>query len=97
MYIVWSVSAKNLVNKKIIDAPPNSLKDPKVGPKMKQWKKKKFHAHSLAHSTSGIRRCAGALGGTSANSQARVQNEINLHNQGMKAISASWTQMVRWT
>jgi hypothetical protein len=37
------------------------------------------------------------LGGTSANSQARVQNEINLHNQGMKAISASWTQMVRWT
>jgi len=27
--------------------------------------------------------------GIRANSQARVENEINLHNQGMKAISAS--------
>jgi hypothetical protein len=35
--------------------------------------------------------------GTKMNSQARVQNQINLHNQGERAISASCTQVVRQT
>jgi len=33
--------------------PPNSLRDPNVGPKTKQWKKKKIGAYSLIHGTSG--------------------------------------------
>jgi hypothetical protein len=42
--------------------PPNSLKDPKVGPRAKQRKKKKVGAHSLTHSTFGVGRHVGALG-----------------------------------
>jgi len=42
--------------------PPNSLKDPKVGPKTKQQKKKKVEAHSLTRSTSRVGRHVGAPG-----------------------------------
>jgi hypothetical protein len=42
--------------------PPNSVRDPKVGPKMKQQKKKSVGAHSLTHNTSGVGGCVGALG-----------------------------------
>jgi len=42
--------------------PPNFSKGPNVNPKVKQWKKKKVGAHSLACNTSGVRRCVGALG-----------------------------------
>jgi len=42
--------------------PPNSSKDPKVGPKTKQWKKKKVEARSLTRSTSRVGERVGALG-----------------------------------
>jgi hypothetical protein len=32
--------------------------------------------------------------GIKMNSQAKVQNEINLHNQGKRAVNVSWMQMV---
>jgi hypothetical protein len=48
--------------KNINDMPPNSLRNPNVVQRMKQWKKKKVGAHSLACNTSGVRRCVGALG-----------------------------------
>jgi hypothetical protein len=41
------------------DMPPNSSKDPKVGPRIKQWKKKKIGARSLTRSTSRIGGCVG--------------------------------------
>ncbi len=41
--------------------PPNSSKDPKVGPKMKQHKKNIIGAHSLTHDTLGVGGCVGAL------------------------------------
>jgi hypothetical protein len=44
------------------NAPPSSLRNPNVGPKMKQWKKKKVKAHSLTRNTSRVRGHAGALG-----------------------------------
>jgi len=44
------------------DMPPNSSKDPKVGPKMKQQKKKRIGAHSLTRSTLGVGGRVGALG-----------------------------------
>jgi hypothetical protein len=44
------------------DVPPNSLKDPNVGPKTKQHKKKKVGAHSLTCNTLGVRRHARVLG-----------------------------------
>jgi hypothetical protein len=34
--------------------PPNSLRDPNVGPKMKKQKNKKVKARSLARSTFGV-------------------------------------------
>jgi len=65
------------------DVPPNSLRDPNVSTKVKQHKKKRIGPHSLTCSTFEVR------DGTRMNSQARVQNEINLHNQEKKGISAS--------
>jgi len=41
--------------------PPNSLRDPNVGFKVKQWKKKGVKANSL-HSTCGVGGCARTLG-----------------------------------
>jgi len=36
-----------------IDAPPNSSRDPKVGPQMKQRRKDRIRARSLTHNTLG--------------------------------------------
>jgi hypothetical protein len=40
-------------NNMLDDEPPNSSRDPKVGPKTKQWKKR-IGAHFLSHSISGV-------------------------------------------
>jgi hypothetical protein len=47
----------------IFDMPPNSSRDPKVGPKVKQRKKKRVGACSLTHNTLGVRGHVGASGG----------------------------------
>jgi hypothetical protein len=44
------------------DAPPNFLRNPNVGPKAKQWKKKKVGPRFLTHNTSGVGGHVGALG-----------------------------------
>jgi hypothetical protein len=38
----------------VFDTPPNSLRDPNVGPKVKHRKKKRIGACFLAHSTSRV-------------------------------------------
>jgi len=43
----------------VFGAPPNSSRDPKVGPRAKQQKKKRVGAR-LTHSTSGVGGCVGA-------------------------------------
>jgi len=43
------------------DTPPNFLRDPNVGPIMKQQKNKKVGAHSLTCNISKVGRCARAL------------------------------------
>jgi len=40
--------------------PPNSSRDPKVGLRVKQWKKKKVGACSLIRSTLGVGGCVKA-------------------------------------
>ncbi len=50
------------IAKTIRDAPPNSSRDPKVGPKAKQRKKKRVGACSLTCNTLGVGGRAGALG-----------------------------------
>jgi hypothetical protein len=45
-----------------LDLPPNSLRDPNVGPKVKKWKNKRVGARSLTCSTSGIGGHVGAPG-----------------------------------
>jgi len=42
--------------------PPNSSRDPKVGPRVKQLKKKRVEACSLTRSTSGVGGHVGAPG-----------------------------------
>jgi hypothetical protein len=61
-----------------IDMPPNFSRDPKVGPKAKTSKKKKLELQ----------------GGTTMNSQARVQNDINSHYQKKRAVNASRMEVV---
>jgi hypothetical protein len=46
----------------MIDVPPNSLRDSKVGHRVKPWKKKGVKACSLVRSIFGVGGCVGALG-----------------------------------
>ncbi len=69
--------------------PPNSSRNPKVVPKAKQQEKKKVGAHSLTQNTLGVRGRVEALNDSRTNSQMKVQDEVNLHNQKMRAINAS--------
>jgi hypothetical protein len=39
-----------------LDAPPNSLKDSNIGPKVKTTKEKKVGVHSLVRKTFGVKR-----------------------------------------
>jgi hypothetical protein len=48
----------------------------------------------LSHNISRVGSMLELQDGTKAYSQARIQNEINLHNQGKRANSANWTQVV---
>jgi hypothetical protein len=52
------MSATHAPNSINDDAPSNSLRDPNVGPKMKQWKKKGVGAHSLVCNTFRVGRGA---------------------------------------
>jgi hypothetical protein len=45
----------------VSDTAPNSLRNPNVGPKMKQWKNKRVRAYSLVRSISKVGRHAGIL------------------------------------
>jgi hypothetical protein len=44
------------------NVPLNSLRNPNMGPKMKQQKNKRIGAHSLTHNISGVGGCVGTLG-----------------------------------
>jgi hypothetical protein len=63
----------------LVDVSPNSSRDPKVNPIMKQ-QKDRIRARSLTRSTLGVGGCVGALDETRMNSQAKVQDDANLHN-----------------
>jgi hypothetical protein len=60
-----------------------------MGPKVTHRKNKKMGAHFLTCNISGVDGRVGALRWIRTNSQTRVQNEINLHNQGKRAINAN--------
>jgi len=60
-----------------------------VGPRVKKKKKKKVGAHSLIRNTLGIGGCAKTLGWTRMNPQVKIQDEINLHNQKKRVVSAN--------
>jgi hypothetical protein len=62
LLLFWSFYC--LFSNLIRDLPPNSSSDPKVGPWIKQWKKKRIGACSLTCSTLRLRGCVGALGWT---------------------------------
>ncbi len=71
----------------MVDMPPNSLRDPKVGRKMKSPKKKFGHAPWFAT----LLRQENVLelwDEIRANSQVNVQDKVNLHKQGKKVVNA---------
>ncbi len=76
------------------DVPPNSSRDSKVRPRTKQQKKKRVRACSLIHSTLGWEGVLELRDGTRTNSQAKVQNVINLHNQEKRAVNANRMEVV---
>jgi hypothetical protein len=51
--------------------------------------KKEIGARSFTRSTLGVGGVLELQGVTKMNSQTRIQNEINLHNQGKKAVNVS--------
>jgi hypothetical protein len=61
---------------------------------VKQWKNKRVGPRFLTCNTSRVGGRAGALwDGTSTNSQAKVQDVINLHNQEKRVIGANQMEM----
>jgi hypothetical protein len=66
--IMFSQLLKDLIrwgkchNNMIDDAPPHSLKDSNVNPKMKTMEEGRVGVRSLIHNTSKVEGCAGALG-----------------------------------
>ncbi len=74
------------------DAPTNSLKDSNVNPKVKTIGKKRIKVRSLVHNTSGVKGvCWSSRMGTRTNSQVKVQDEINLHNQKKgRLVQVEW-------
>jgi hypothetical protein len=76
------------------DAPPNFSKDPNVGPRTKQWKKKIIGACSLTRSTSRYEGVLEFRDGTRMNSQVKAQDKVNLYNQKKKAVSTNRMKVV---
>jgi hypothetical protein len=55
MYVITCpINQKTLVSFSLVDTPPNFLRNPNVGPKVKQWKRKKIKAHYLTYSISKV-------------------------------------------
>jgi len=60
--------SKHFQSKRIIDAPPNSLKDSNANPKVKTIKEKGIKVDSLIHNILGVRRaCWSSKMGTKMN------------------------------
>jgi hypothetical protein len=71
------------------DAPPNSLKYSDVNMKVKRMDKG-IGVCSLVHNILGVIGTCWSFGmGTRTNSQVKIQDEINLHNQEKTTISVS--------
>jgi hypothetical protein len=62
---------------------------------MKQQKKKIIAACSLTRNTLGVGGVLDLQDRTKTNSQARVQDDINLHNQEKRVVSANQMEVVR--
>jgi hypothetical protein len=70
--------ARNIIS----NTPSNFLKNSNVNPKVKITKEEGIEIHSLICNTTGVKGvCWSSRMGTRTNSQVRVQNEVNLHNQ----------------
>jgi hypothetical protein len=69
------------------DAPPNSLEESDVSPKMKTTEKR-VGVHSSVCSTSGVKGCAGALGWGLGQVTSESIILINLHKLNNKLVSA---------
>ncbi len=69
------------------NAPPNSLKDSNASPKVKTMEEEGVGVHSLTCNTSRVRGvCWSFRMGTRTNSQEKVQDETNLHNQERRRL-----------
>ncbi len=70
------------------DAPPNSLIDSIVSPKVKTTEGKRVGVHFLIRCTSGVKRCAGALGWGLVRVTSELIIHTDLHKPNNKLVSA---------
>jgi len=69
------------------DAPSNSLKNSDENLKVETMEEERVKVCSLIRNTLGVKGTCWSSGmGTRMNSQVRVQDEINLHNQERKRL-----------
>jgi hypothetical protein len=70
------------------DAPPNSLMDSIVNPKVKAMKGKRVGVHSLVCSTLGVEGHVGALGWGLGRMTNKFITHIDLHKPNNKLVNA---------
>jgi hypothetical protein len=72
----------------LIDAPPSSLMDSTMSPKVKTLEGKWVRVHSLARSTFGVEGCGEALGWGLGRLISESITHIDLHKSNNKLVSA---------
>jgi len=74
----------------IIDAPPSSLMDLILNPKVMTMKGEKVGARSLAHNILGVERRVGAPGWGLGKLTSKSITHIDLHKPNNKLLMRSW-------
>jgi hypothetical protein len=87
LFVISTITLLELGILAMADAPPHSLKNSNVNPKVKT-KKKGVGVCSLACSTSKVERCVGALGWGLGQVTSRSIIHTNLHKPNNKLVNA---------
>jgi hypothetical protein len=71
----------------ICDAPPSSLRDSTLSPKMKTSEREGIGASSLARNTSGVEGCVGALGWGLGRLTSKTITHMDLYKPNNKSVN----------
>jgi hypothetical protein len=71
-----------------IDAPPSSLMDSTMNPKLKTMEREGVRVHSLVYNTSGVKGCAGVPRWGLSKLTSKSITHMNLHKPNNKLVNA---------